>query len=103
MAKGVTFEDRVPVNVSLLAPANSYGSPDFVRRGFYTDIPFTCQDCGKREVWTSRQQKWWYEVAKGYVFTVAIRCRPCRRKEAARSIESRRVHLEGLARKRARI
>jgi hypothetical protein len=45
------------------------------------------------------QQKWWYETAKGDVFTKAVRCRACRTKERARKAAARRVHLEGLARK----
>lgn len=102
VAKGVIPENRVPVNASLLAPTNSYGRPDFVHRGFYIDTAFTCKDCGKKEVWTSRQQKWWYEVAKGDMFTVATRCRPCRRKESNRKAEARSVHLDGLKRKRAK-
>jgi Probable zinc-ribbon domain len=87
-----------PVNESLLAPNNSYGAPDFVYRGYYIDRPFRCVDCGKEEVWTDTQQKWWYEIAKGFVYTSAIRCRLCRRKKRERSDESRRVHLEGLER-----
>jgi hypothetical protein len=90
----------VAVNPDALAPNNSYGEPLFVTRGFYTDLPFRCVDCGKDEVWTAHQQKWWYEVAKGPVFATAIRCRPCRRKQQTRKADSRRVHLEGVAKKR---
>jgi hypothetical protein len=89
----------VPVNEELLAPNNSYGAPAFVRRGYYVDIPFRCADCGKEEVWTGSQQKWWYEIAKGFVYSSAVRCRACRRKERARRDEAKRVHLEGIARK----
>jgi len=89
----------VAVNEELLAPNNSYGAPAFVRRGYYVDIPFRCADCGKEEVWTGSQQKWWYEVAKGFVYSSAVRCRACRRKERARRDEAKRVHLEGIARK----
>jgi hypothetical protein len=91
-----------PVNEALLAPNNSYGAPDFVYRGYYVDRPFRCVDCGKEEVWTGTQQKWWYEVAKGFVYTTAVRCRLCRRKKREQSNESRRVHLEGLERKAQR-
>jgi len=90
----------VPVDASALAPKNSYGAPDFVRRGYYLDKPFVCQGCGKDEVWTAAQQKWWYEVAKGYVYSEARLCRACRRRERERRAEARRVHQEGLARKR---
>jgi hypothetical protein len=91
-----------PVNEALLAPNNSYGAPDFVYRGYYVDRPFRCVDCGKAEVWTGTQQKWWYEVAKGFVYTTAIRCRLCRRKKREKSDESRRVHMQGLQRKASR-
>ena len=68
----------VAVNRQALAPHNSYGEADFVMRGFYIDQPFECMGCGKAEVWTAEQQKWWYEVAKGYAFSTARCCRACR-------------------------
>ena len=91
----------VPVNEALLAPFKSYGAPGYVMRGYYQDLPFRCQGCGKEEIWTAGQQKWWYEVAKGYVYSTAKLCRSCRRKEQARRAAARQVHLEGLARKKA--
>jgi len=94
------LKGQVLVNPSLLRPTNSYGIPDFVYRAFYVDMPFQCKDCGKSEIWTASQQKWWYEIAKGDVWTVATRCRPCRRIERERKANSRRIHQEGLARKR---
>ena len=66
---------------------------------FYVDKPFTCKDCGAEQIWTAKQQKWWYEVVKGNIETTAIRCRPCRKLEQVRKAEARRIHLEGLARK----
>jgi hypothetical protein len=90
----------IPVNEELLAPNNSYGAPDFVRRGYYIDRAFRCVDCGKEEVWTGTQQKWWYEVAKGFVYSSANRCRTCRRKRREESAVSRQIHLEGVERKR---
>ncbi len=83
-----------------LAPDGSYSLPDFVSRGYYRDKPFSCEACGTREVWTATQQKWWYEVAKGGVWTTARLCRPCRRRKRERKNEARRVHLEGLERKK---
>jgi hypothetical protein len=54
---------------------NTYGGlPEF-----YVDKPFFCRDCGKAEVWTAEQQKWWYEVAKGHLDSTAVRCRKCRK------------------------
>lgn len=91
----------VEVTPIRLRATTSYGIPDFVRRGYYQDQPFRCKDCGVEEVWTAAQQRWWYEVAQGDVWTMAVRCRACRRQERARKAEARRIHLEGLAIKRA--
>jgi len=92
----------IPVNEALLAPNNSYGVADFVARGYYVDLPFRCVDCGKEEVWTGSQQKWWYEVAKGFVYSSAIRCRACRRKKRDQRDVAGRVHQEGILQKRNR-
>ena len=92
----------VVVTPSLLRRNNSYSIPDFVQRGYYQDRPFRCKDCGIDEVWTAAQQRWWYEVAQGDVWTTAVRCRTCRQREQARKAEARRTHLEGLALKRER-
>jgi Probable zinc-ribbon domain len=90
----------VPVNPVNLSPNNSYGIPEFVKLGFYIDMPFTCQHCGTPQIWTAQQQHWWYELAKGDVWTVAVLCRPCRIKERERKALARKIHLEGLLRKR---
>jgi hypothetical protein len=90
-----------PCNAQLLTLKPGWSDPLFVICGYYRDLPFKCRDCGKSEVWTATQQKWWYEVAKADVWTTATRCRSCRRRERERKIEARRVHLEGVARKKA--
>src|SRR4051794_21608349 len=69
------IEGAIKVDPTRLAPSGSWDEPEFQTRGYYEDAPFTCRDCGKEEVWTASQQKWWYEVAKGNPFTVASRCR----------------------------
>lgn len=74
---------------------NTYG----VLPLYYADRAFTCRDCGSAELWTAKQQKWWYEVAKGNINSTAVRCRPCRAREQARQAEARRIHQAGLARK----
>ena len=71
----------VAVDPSKLAPDGSYDQPDFVNRGYYIDQTFDCEKCGKPQTWTARQQKWWYEVAKGGVWTYASLCRSCKRQE----------------------
>src|SRR5690242_12952155 len=62
-ARARALRGKVLVNESVLRSDNSYDTPDFVRRGYYIDRPFTCKDCGAKEIWTDTQQKWWYEVA----------------------------------------
>ena len=98
-ARATRLKGQVLVNVANLRPTNSYDTPDFVKREFYVDRPFRCKDCGTAQVWTATQQKWWYESAKGDVWTVAIRCRSCRRRERARKTEARAIQQAGLARK----
>ncbi len=80
--------NAVPVDASALAPYHSYGCPEFVARGYYWDIPFVCVDCGTEAVFTAAQQKWWYEVAKGQVYSIAKRCRACRRARKPVSIKT---------------
>jgi hypothetical protein len=89
------------VDLTALVPNNSYGNdePDFVKLGYYRDLPFICQGCNSSEVWTSLQQKWWYEEAKGGLWTTAKYCRTCRHQERNRRDEARRIHLEGIAKK----
>ena len=72
--------DTAPCNPALLAPDNSYGAPAFVARGYYVDSAFQCVDCKTAEMWRATQQKWWYEVAKGAVYSTAKYCITCRRK-----------------------
>jgi Probable zinc-ribbon domain len=94
---------QVLVNSANLRPTNSYDTPDFVARGFYVDRPFACKACAAPQVWSATQQKWWYEAAKGDVWTVAVLCKPCRRREQARKVQARAVSAEGRARKAARL
>ena len=96
-ARAAQLQSQVLVNPANLRPTNSYSTPDFVARGFYVDMPFACKACGQAQVWTAAQQKWWYESAKGDVWTTAVLCRPCRLRERKRKSAARSVHLERLA------
>ncbi|MEH6578649.1 MAG: zinc-ribbon domain-containing protein [Amphritea sp.] len=73
---------------------NTYGSFPL----FYIDKIFTCRDCGSDELWTAKQQKWWYEVAKGHIDSTAVRCRKCRDKIKAEKDEQKK-HMEEVANK----
>ena len=67
---------------------------------FYRDTWFTCKDCGQQELWTAWQQQRWYEEQGGEIEAIAVRCRACRHKEKLRRDTARKIHLEGIARKR---
>jgi hypothetical protein len=66
---------------------------------FYVDYAFNCRDCGTAQIWTAKQQKWWYEIMQGNINSVAVRCRPCRKTEQQRKKQARDAHLGGLAEK----
>jgi hypothetical protein len=70
----------VPADISQQVPNNSYSAPP----SHYVDQEFVCVDCGRKEIWTALQQKWYYEVAKGSLYARAVRCRECRRKLSER-------------------
>lgn len=63
---------------------------------FYAAKPFECRDCGASEVWTAGQQKWWYEVAKGSIYSTAVRCRSCRNK-LKHEKDVQRLHMQAMA------
>lgn len=55
---------RVPLgtmaaDAAQLSHNNTYG----LLPSLYVDIPFVCKDCRAQEIWTAKQQKWWYEIA----------------------------------------
>ncbi len=89
------LDGMVAADPSALDHNNTYG----LLPAFYVDKPFVCRDCSSHEVWTAKQQKWWYEIAKGNIDSTAVRCRPCRKKLQAQKAEARATHLDGIARK----
>ncbi|WP_371747967.1 zinc-ribbon domain-containing protein [Hahella aquimaris] len=91
----VVPKGALPANTEILREIN----PLERLPNFYIDRHFICKDCESHEIWTAKQQKWWYEIARGSIASKAVRCRSCRYKEKRRKEEARRVHLEGLARK----
>ena len=64
--------DAIPADMTKHAPHNSDGPPFW-----YRDSEFTCKDCGQYGIWTAKEQQWWYEVAKGPVYSTASRCHQC--------------------------
>lgn len=65
----------IPADSAKLDHINTYGElPDY-----YIDQHFICRNCGKREIWKARDQKWYYEEAKGHIDAVAVECHDCRK------------------------
>lgn len=86
----------VLADAAKLAHNNTYDSLP----KFYLDKVVICRQCGTEEVWPAERQKWWYEEAKGNINTTAVLCRACRDIDKQGKAEARRIHLEGLAKKR---
>lgn len=80
----------IPADMTKHAAHNSY-SPLF----WYQDCEFVRKDCGSSELWTAEAQRWWYEEAKGSIYSGAVRCRGCRaaRRDSHRGTP-RRSHAE---------
>lgn len=66
----------VQSDVAMLQRHNR-SNPEFLP-AFYKDIAFVCTNCGAHQLWTAKQQKWWYEVAGGPIYSGAKECRACR-------------------------
>jgi len=82
----------VPADLSKLSHVNTYCSlPEF-----YLDKLFTCRKCGKREIWKARDQKWYYEEAKGHIDARAIECHDCRTATKTVSMTLRKVESSDL-------
>jgi len=63
---------------------------------FYIDKSYSCKDCGSNEIWTAKQQRWWYETAKGHIDSTAVRCRRCRNIIKEQKQEQKK-HMEKMA------
>jgi hypothetical protein len=85
----------VLADATALSHNNTYGLLPL----YYVDRPFNCRNCGVAEVWTAKQQKWWYETAKRSIDSAAVRCRTCRAVERRRVEAARQASAEGLKRK----
>ena len=91
IANGGIPPGAVAADKSRQTPCASFSGPP----SFYVDVEFNCRDCGKSEVWTAKDQKWFYEVAKGSLHATAVRCRDCRRKRRE-AREQQREHMRAI-------
>lgn len=82
---------KLPINKSKVVFNSTFLEiPDF-----YEDKPFKCKECGKNEVWTAKQQKRWYEEAKGDLETTAVLCRACRNsKKQQRDLQKNKMQIK---------
>ncbi|WP_196161438.1 zinc-ribbon domain containing protein [Reinekea sp. G2M2-21] len=85
----------VKANHNELLHNNTYGRfPDY-----YYDVVFNCVECGAAALWTAKAQKWWYEIAKGSIWSTASRCPACRKKRREEK-EAQKRHMDDMANKR---
>jgi len=80
-----TLQANQPVPGMALADQETlarYNNSDFFPL-YYLDRAFTCCDCGAEEVWTAKQQKWWFEKMHGSIWSRPVRCLACRRAHRA--------------------
>jgi hypothetical protein len=85
----------VAADQSKLSHINTYGSlPEF-----YLDRPFTCRSCRKIEIWKAKDQKWYYEEAKGHIDAKAVECHACRvKKKSNQPLQRNASNLKSPAR-----
>ena len=82
--------DATPADLNEQVPKNTCVPPRF-----YRDYEYLCTDCGSPQIWTAAEQKWWYEVAKGSIYSRAVRCKACREAiDSARRGTARKTQLE---------
>lgn len=94
------FKSKLPGNYVLADHAElSHNLAPSLLPNFYMDMPYRCRDCDKDEIWTAKQQKWWYEIAKGRLEATAVRCSACRK--IRRDEKSKqKLHMEEMAKKK---
>lgn len=70
-----THPSAIASDPSKLTHINTYGAlPEY-----YIDRPFSCRKCGKNEIWKAKDQKWYYEEARGHIDAKAVECHDCRK------------------------
>ncbi len=85
---------RVPEG-AILADMSKQAPGGLSERRYYIDTEFACRDCGKVEIWTAKEQQWYYEVIKANIKSEAVRCAECRKKRRVTKAEQKR-HMEDL-------
>jgi hypothetical protein len=95
LANGVEMpRAAIPADLTQQSAGSAYS-----RKNYYHDIEFACVDCGVEEVWKAKDQKWFFEVAKGNIYSKPKRCLVCR-KTFKETKADQRVRMEASDRKR---
>jgi hypothetical protein len=59
-------------------------------RHWYIDATFKCIDCGNDFLFSTDEQRFWYEQRRFFVDSIPTRCPACRKKERARKLAARK-------------
>jgi hypothetical protein len=83
LVKGIEVpQSALPANPDAQNPGGGYSA-----KFYYQDIHFICAGCGKPGIWTSQQQKRYFEIQKGNIYNKPKWCHEChtKNKEAKRN------------------
>jgi len=83
--RGLDFDADYAPKMPKGAVRGDVRSQEFCRmchapRYYYVDADRRCVQCGERFVFSASEQKYWYERLNFHFDSVAIRCKPCRRR-----------------------
>jgi hypothetical protein len=71
---------EIPKDVLPSDPDSQKHGGGYSAKFFYKDIHYTCEGCGKKEVWTAQQQKKYFEIQKGNIYNEPKWCYDCHSK-----------------------
>jgi len=83
LVKGIEVpQSALPANPDAQNHGGGYSA-----KFYYQDIDFICAGCGKPGIWTSQQQKRYFEIQKGNIYNKPKWCHEChtKNKEAKRN------------------
>jgi len=76
IVKGV----EVPEGALSANPDKQNCGASYAVKFYYQDIHYTCAGCGKKEIWTAKQQKRYFETQKGNIYNEPKWCYECHSK-----------------------
>ncbi|BCE01991.1 zinc-ribbon domain containing protein [Marinicellulosiphila megalodicopiae] len=99
LLKGKTYDEAKLISGSIIWADQSelkHNITEGKLPEYYFDQDFVCIECSAKSIWTAKSQKWWYESAKGSIWSKASRCPKCR---AIRKLEkeTQKAHMDKMA------